>query len=90
MAGDIEMELMEVEVLVVILTATIPSPWPCHSLPARANNILQFFGKDNLGFRHQSSPTKMGFYSHHRPQNMVNGRKSSNIDKVVNILSYLN
>ena len=54
MAGDIEMELMVV--LVVILTTTIP--WPCQSLPARANNILQFFGKDNLGFRHQSSPTK--------------------------------
>ena len=75
MAGDIEMELMEVvevEVLVVILTATIPSPWPCHSLPARANNILQFFGKDNLGFRHQSSPTKWFLQS---PQNMLNGRK---------------
>ena len=55
MAGDIEMELMVV-VLVVISTTTIPSP--CQSLKARANNILQFFGKDNLGFRHQSLPTK--------------------------------
>ena len=53
MAGDIEMELMVV--LVVILTTTIPSP--SQSLPARANNILQFLGKDNLGFRHQSWPT---------------------------------
>ena len=58
MAGDIEMELMEVVEVeeVVILTTTIP--WPCQSLLARANNILQFFGKDNLGFHHQSSPTK--------------------------------
>ena len=55
------MELMEVvEVVeVVILTTTIP--WTCQSLPARANNILQFLGKDNLGFRHQSSPTKWVF-----------------------------
>ena len=55
------MELMEVvEVVeVVILTTTIP--WTCQSLLARANNILQFLGKDNLGFRHQSSPNKWVF-----------------------------
>ena len=57
MAGDIEMDLMEVVEVVVILTTTIP----CQSQPARANNILQFLGKDNLGFRHQSSPTKWVF-----------------------------
>ena len=50
MAGDIEMELMEVVEVeeVVILTTTIP--WPCQSLLARANNILQFWEKIILDF----------------------------------------
>lgn len=83
MAGDIEMELMEVVEVeeVVILTTTIP--WPCQSLLARANNILQFWEKIILDF----------VINHHLlngflqpPQNMVNGRKSSIIDKVVTSL----
>ena len=37
------------------------------SVPASpSQQYFTILGKDNLGFRHQSSPTKMGFYSHHK------------------------